>query len=54
MKKKLQDATFSKLVADIDAKWGHTYEDPVIEEEPKVVGWKSDFLIIDELSLKNK
>lgn len=27
-----KDVTFSKLVQDIDKKWGHTYEDP--PEEP--------------------
>jgi hypothetical protein len=54
MKKKLQEATFSKLVADIDAKWGHTYEDPVFEEEVAVAGWNPNFLVIEELSLKKE
>jgi hypothetical protein len=35
MTKKLEEATFSKLVSAIDKKWGHTYED-VKEEEDEV------------------
>jgi hypothetical protein len=28
-----KDLSFSKLVKDINKKWGHTYLDPVVSEE---------------------
>jgi hypothetical protein len=53
MTKKLEEATFSKLVADINAKWEHTYEeldDEVLAAAEKA-GWDPKLLIIDELPL---
>ncbi len=63
MTKKLQDATFSKLVQDIDKKWGHTYidvkEEDLTLEAAEKAGWNkedfhSNFLTIDELPLNDK
>ena len=63
MNKKLEELTFSKLVEDIDKKWGHTYED--VEEEDHILdaavvaGWATgdvyrNLIILDELPLNDK
>jgi hypothetical protein len=63
MTKKLQDATFSKLVQDIDKKWGHTYidvkEEDLALEAAEKAGWNkndftSNFFTVDELPLNDK
>lgn len=56
MTKKLEEATFSKLVQAIDEKWGHTYEDvkDQILEEAVIAGWDPKLLVVDELPLTNK
>jgi hypothetical protein len=57
LKGKTKFFTFSQLVAAIDKKWGHTYEDPKPEEgtilvETVVKHDNSTFLVIEEKPLK--
>jgi len=54
--KKPKMTSFSDLVAEIDKKWGHTYEDVKEEEEdlPKLKGLSFEYVIIDELPLNDK
>jgi hypothetical protein len=57
MTKKLEEATFSKLVRDIDEKWGHTYEDfeeDGIYEAATKAGWDPKLLVIEEVPLNDK
>jgi hypothetical protein len=56
MTKKLKDATFSKLVQDIDKKWGHTYEsvkeEDLVLEAAEKAGWDIGLLILEEMPKK--
>lgn len=56
MSKKLEEATFSKLVQDIDKKWGHTYEsvkeEDIVLEAAEKAGWGSGLLILEETPKK--